>query len=647
LIVVALMAGMVGCVSSPAQYDPTTPTHYHLSISASEGGGIAALGEGTFTYDEGEVVSLIATPADGYRFASWTGDTDTIDDVDAASTTVTMSGDYSITANFEAIRGEQRNLTVSSTAGGSVTLPGEGTFACNAGGVAELVASPDAGHRFAGWTGDVDTIDDVQAASTTITMDGDYSVTANFVPQYVLETDSTDGGDVTIPGEGAAVYDAGAVVELLAEADAGYWFAGWTGDVDTIDDVEAASTTIAMNGNCSITANFDRIPATSYTLTVAVSGSGLATQVVEQHTYGAGAVVLIAATPPCGYSFVNWTGDVETIADVNSSRTTITMNGDYFIIANFARITVTYYTLTVAVSGSGSTSPAMGQHTYATGTVVPITGTPAGGYCFVNWSGDVGTIASVTAASTTITINGDYSITANFGEVSMEQFDLTTSSTTGGSVTVPGEGAFTYGAGTVVGLTATPDTGYRFDGWMGDVGTIANVNAASTTITMSGSYSIRADFSEEPGSPAGIDYTEPEAEALIIALVNGQRQQSGLTSLSQDSLLSSLAREHSISMVVNHFFGHQRYPGERDFSYGMPPGTIRGENIAMIPTRSTIPGPYLSLQQVCEWAVSAWMSSPGHRANILEPRYTKTGVGVGFSEGGDYLYITQIFEGAY
>jgi uncharacterized protein YkwD len=164
---------------------------------------------------------------------------------------------------------------------------------------------------------------------------------------------------------------------------------------------------------------------------------------------------------------------------------------------------------------------------------------------------------------------------------------------------------------------------------------------------MNGGYSVTAVFAEDSPSPPGIGYTEAQAEALIIVLVNNQRQQFGLPALSEDALLASLAREHSISMVVNNFFGHQRYPGERDLSYGMLPGTIRGENIAMIPTRSTIPGPYLSLQQVCEWAVSLWMNSSGHRANILEPRYTKTGVGVAFSEGGEYLYITQIFEGAY
>jgi alpha-tubulin suppressor-like RCC1 family protein len=46
--------------------------------------------------------------------------------------------------------------------------------------------------------------------------------------------------------------------------------------------------------------------------------------------------------------------------------------------------------------------------------VIPITATSAGGYHFVNWTGDVGTIANVSTASTAITVNDNYSITANF-----------------------------------------------------------------------------------------------------------------------------------------------------------------------------------------------------------------------------------------
>jgi hypothetical protein len=56
---------------------------------------------------------------------------------------------------------------------------------------------------------------------------------------------------------------------------------------------------------------------------------------VGTHTYDAGTVVNLTATPNAGYDFVNWTGNVSTIADDEDATTTITMNGDYSITANF------------------------------------------------------------------------------------------------------------------------------------------------------------------------------------------------------------------------------------------------------------------------------------------------------------------------
>ena len=227
------------------------PEPHDLTTSSTEGGSVTEPGEGVFTYDEGTVVDLVAELYEGYRFVEWTGDVGTIDDVYAAETTITMNGDYSITANFVAIY----DLTISSTEGGSVTEPGEGVFTYDEGTVVDLVATPDEGYRFVEWTGDVGTIADVYAATTTITMNGDYSITAKFVKQYDLTISSTEGGSVTEPGEGVFTYDEGTVVDLVATPDEGYRFVEWTGDVGTIADVYAATTTITMNGDYSITAN--------------------------------------------------------------------------------------------------------------------------------------------------------------------------------------------------------------------------------------------------------------------------------------------------------------------------------------------------------------------------------------------------------
>ena len=59
------------------------------------------------------------------------------------------------------------------------------------------------------------------------------------VPSYDLTVSSTAGGSVTTPGEGVFTYDEGTVVDLIAEAEEGYRFVKWTGDVGTIADVYA------------------------------------------------------------------------------------------------------------------------------------------------------------------------------------------------------------------------------------------------------------------------------------------------------------------------------------------------------------------------------------------------------------------------
>ena len=74
--------------------------------------------------------------------------------------------------------------------------------------------------------------------------------------QYTLSISSTSGGNVTHPGIGTFTYPAGAVVLLEAVPEGGYGFIHWSGNVSTIEDVNALTTTITMNGHYFITANF-------------------------------------------------------------------------------------------------------------------------------------------------------------------------------------------------------------------------------------------------------------------------------------------------------------------------------------------------------------------------------------------------------
>jgi len=77
----------------------------------------------------------------------------------------------------------QKTLTISSTAGGNVTTPGEGIFQYNQGSEASIIATADLTYHFVNWTGTAVTAGKVanpDASSTIVTMDANYTVAANF-----------------------------------------------------------------------------------------------------------------------------------------------------------------------------------------------------------------------------------------------------------------------------------------------------------------------------------------------------------------------------------------------------------------------------------------------------------------------------------
>ncbi len=71
-------------------------------------------------------------------------------------------------------------LTITSTEGGFVASPGEGTFTYRQGRVVRVRARNCLGYWFSEWTGDVDTIANLKSFVTTITMDGDHTIEATF-----------------------------------------------------------------------------------------------------------------------------------------------------------------------------------------------------------------------------------------------------------------------------------------------------------------------------------------------------------------------------------------------------------------------------------------------------------------------------------
>jgi len=249
-------------------------------------------------------------------------------------------------------------------------------------------------------------------------------------------------------------------------------------------------------------------------ITASTAGGSVTTPGEVTSTYYEETEVELVAEAEEGYHFVEWTGAVGAIADVKDATTSIIMDGDYLITANFVAV----YEINISSTSGGSVNtPGEGTFTYDGGTVVNLVATPLSGYRFINWTGNIDTIANINFTSTTITMNDHYSITANFKQITTEQFDLTISSTAGGSVTIPGEDTFAYDKGMVVSLVAQAEEGYHFIEWTGAVGTIVDGNAASTSITMNDNYLITANFWEgDPCFIATAAYSTPMAEEIQI-----------------------------------------------------------------------------------------------------------------------------------
>jgi len=138
---------------------------------------------------------------------------------------------------------------------------------------------------------------------------------------------------------------------------------------------------------------------------------------------------------------------------------------------------------------------------------------------------------------------------------------------------------------------------------------------------------------------AGISYVF-ELERAIFHFTNEVRQKNGVRPLTWDNSLRDVARAHSADMLVKNYFSHNspdgRTPHDRIRAGCRLPLSMTGENIWMSSGR-----PLGDTRQLARIIVDNWMSSPGHRTNLLHPQFTDIGVGV--ATNGKDIKVTQAF----
>ncbi|MGO9061651.1 MAG: CAP domain-containing protein [Candidatus Binataceae bacterium] len=141
-----------------------------------------------------------------------------------------------------------------------------------------------------------------------------------------------------------------------------------------------------------------------------------------------------------------------------------------------------------------------------------------------------------------------------------------------------------------------------------------------------------------PRSPEQIAGVSVE-ETRILELVNREREKAGLTDLKLSGRLAVAARGHSYDMALRHYFAHRSADGVS------PEQRIRGSGIEYAEVAENIyMEDYPDQERMPERAIEGWLGSPGHRKNMLSPKFTETGVGTARAADGS-TYVTQDFIG--
>lgn len=499
-------------------------------------GADGASGRCDASYAEGTVVTLSAAPESPHAFAGWTGACIG----ESPTCTVVMTADAAVGARFAAplplsvTGGGEGSGTVAvagAGSGGLVCAFGRGAASSCAttlpfGAVATLTAASDAGSTFAGWTGAC-----TGTGACQVTMDEARLVGATFsrrAAMLSLSLGGPGGGSLLVGGRGACALAApaasaacvtsvpiGEPVTIVAAPATGAGFAGWTG---ACAGRAVDSCTLTPTGDATVGARFttEMVPLSVHAAGTTGGGRVTGGAVIACTIAGAaadgacagsvpyGASVTLTATPDATSTFGGWGGACRA-ATGTSCVVPVTTAASVT-----ARFDAARFPLAVTRAGAGGgavTSAPAGidcpggcAATFAAGTSVTLSATPDAASTFAGWSG------ACAGAGTTCVVPMDAArgATATFVPVQPLTVAVLADPGASGRVTSTPAGidcaascARSFAAGTMVTLTAVPNSGTTFAGWSG-----ACAGAGTTcSVTMSGARSVTATFAASLDPP--------------------------------------------------------------------------------------------------------------------------------------------------
>ncbi|MBI3161551.1 MAG: S-layer homology domain-containing protein [Chloroflexi bacterium] len=377
--------------------------------------------------------------------------------------------------------------------------------------VVTLTATPDPGSIFNGWSGGGCS----GTGTCQVTMDAAKTVTGVFISGAYLFVSKNGAGSGTVASSPSGIscgatclypFALNTIVTLTAVADSGSTFAGWSGEgcsgtgtcQVTMSDAKAVYAT--FNSNATPTYNLSVVKLGTGTGLVTSSPAGVNCGATCSFLFNSGTLVTLTASPDAGSTFAGWSGE----GCSGTGTCQVTMSAARAVVATFNVSGVTTYTLDLTKNGTGTgtvTSNPTGincglacSSAFNTGTVVTLTATPDTGSTFAGWTG-----GGCTGTGTCdVTMSSAQSVTATFNVSASSYLLLVSKVGTGTGVITSDVGGIDCGAtcsvafnaGTIVTLTATPDAGIPFNGWIGG----GCSGTGTCAVTMSSAQTVHAVF---------------------------------------------------------------------------------------------------------------------------------------------------------
>ena len=484
-------------------------------------------GAGSYEFESNVTISTL--PNTGYLFSQWTGDTQYLADPNSSTTIVTIpSNEVNLTPTFT-----PKTYLVSVTSDSNGTVSGGGTYPFGSTATITPVGngpnnpSAPAGYEFSKWTvinqlgQETNSSDD----PLSLLIDGNYSVFASFAPIQVDLHDlnisiSPPGSGLVFDDPSLRVWDPGTSTlssSITATPNPGYSFLGWSNPnaKSITPSFRSPTITFSTDENASLIAQFQK---NTVDVATRVSGNGT-TQFESSETN-----LEINATANVGSTFQNWTVDQNFTYAVTVGNSSLNAASQVFFLNGKESPDLTLlkgYTYVFACN-TGTNAFYLSTQLNSTGFASEYTHSNLSGsratsgdlvftvpndfdtnvslyYCssqnafmgnairVIDSIPDSTIVPFPNQTSITPSVSHDLSLKATF---SLNQYLVTISSGTGGSLTQGTSGTYLHGDS--ISLSAIADAHYAFSHWEG--GTFASPTSASTTATITSDSAIKAIF---------------------------------------------------------------------------------------------------------------------------------------------------------